>query len=161
MVDIVQIDESFENWEGLLALVQEAFDYMHTRIDPPSSAIKLTADTLKSKAHEEIGYAAMIDGKLVGCLFCRQDAEDILYVGKVAVLPNLQGQGIGRAMLKAAEGVAHACGVEKLRLETRIELDNNHMRFEKWGFHKVAEKSHPGFDRVTYIQMEKPIGPVG
>lgn len=159
MVNIVQIDESFENWDGLLALVQEAFDYMNTRIDPPSSAIKLTTDTLKSKAHEEIGYAAMIDGRLVGCLFCRQDGEDTLYVGKVAVLPNLQGQGIGRAMLKAAEGVAHVCGVEKLRLETRIELDNNHMRFEKWGFHKVAEKSHPGFDRVTYIQMEKLIAP--
>lgn len=158
MVEILQIDESFENWDGLLALVQDAFDYMHTRIDPPSSALTLTPESLKAKAHEEIGYAAMIDGRLVGCLFCRQDAHDTLYVGKVAVLPNLQGQGIGRAMLKAAEGVAHACGVQRLLLETRIELDNNHMRFEKWGFRKIAEKSHPGFDRVTFIQMEKPIG---
>ncbi|MUO27991.1 GNAT family N-acetyltransferase [Agrobacterium vitis] len=157
MVEIIQIDEHFENWDDLLALVLEAFDYMHPLIDPPSSALKLTAEALKAKAHEEIGYAALIDGKLVGCLFCRQSEADRLYVGKVAVLPGLQGQGIGRAMLKAAEGVAHACGVRHLQLETRIELDNNHKRFEKWGFHVVGEKSHPGYDRATFVLMEKPL----
>lgn len=157
MVEIVQIDEHFEDWDALLALVLDAFDYMHPLIDPPSSALKLTPEALKTKAHEEIGYAALIDGKLVGCLFCRQSAPDRLYMGKVAVLPGLQGQGIGRAMLKAAEGVAHACGVKYLELETRIELDHNHKRFEKWGFRIVAEKSHPGYDRTTFVQMEKPL----
>ncbi|MCM2291652.1 GNAT family N-acetyltransferase [Allorhizobium sp. BGMRC 0089] len=155
MVEIIQIDEHFEDWQSLLALVLKAFDYMHPLIDPPSSALKLTPEALKAKAHEEIGYAAMIDGALVGCLFCRLHEPETLYLGKVAVLPDMQGQGIGRAMLKAAEGVAHACGVRVLELETRIELDHNHRRFEKWGFQTIAKKSHPGYDHATYVTMQK------
>ncbi|MGG7517441.1 GNAT family N-acetyltransferase [Allorhizobium undicola] len=156
-MEILQIDESFKDWDGLLALVLAAFDYMHPLIDPPSSALKLTPETLRAKAAEEIGYAAMMDGRLVGCLFCRQEGAETLYLGKLAVLPDLQGKGIGRAMLAAAEGVARACGVTRLKLETRIELKGNHERFAAWGFRRVAEKSHPGYERTTFVEMVKPL----
>nr|WP_307157745.1 GNAT family N-acetyltransferase [Rhizobium paknamense] len=156
-MEIRQIDESFTDWDGLLALVLNAFDYMHPLIDPPSSALKLTPESLKAKAHEEIGYIALDEGRLVGCLFCRQESEETLYLGKLAVLPTLQGKGVGRAMLAAAEGVAKACGVTRLRLETRIELKDNHRRFAAWGFAKTADKSHPGYDRTTFIEMVKAI----
>ena len=31
----------------------------------------------------------------------------------------------------------------------------SHATFAAWGFERTAEKSHPGFTRVTFIEMRK------
>ncbi|EJZ16670.1 GNAT family N-acetyltransferase, partial [Rhizobium sp. Pop5] len=78
-----------------------------------------------------------------------------LYVGKLAVLPAAQGKGLGRRLLAVAEETAAALGLAALRLETRIELTDNHAVFAAWGFERTAEKAHPGFTRTTFIEMRK------
>lgn len=149
-----RIDESFARWSELLDLILASFAYMEGRIDPPSSAIGLTVESLAEKARAEIAYAAEDTGKLTGCIFLRPEA-DCLYVGKLAVLPSAQGKGIGFRLLATAEQQARDLGLAALRLETRIELTGNHSTFAAWGFAKTAEKSHPGFTRVTFIEMRK------
>ena len=54
-----------------------------------------------------------------------------------------------------AEAIARDLGKPALRLETRIELTGNHRRFGAWGFVRTAEKSHAGYDRITFIEMQK------
>ena len=149
-----RIDESFERWSELLDLIRASFAYMEGRIDPPSSAIRLTVESLAEKARVEIAYAVENEGRLAGCIFLRPET-DCLYVGKLAVLPSAQGKGIGRRLLDIAEKTACDLGLPALRLETRIELVGNHSTFAAWGFAKTAEKSHPGFARVTFIEMRK------
>ncbi|MBB3388562.1 N-acetylglutamate synthase-like GNAT family acetyltransferase [Rhizobium sp. BK275] len=149
-----RIDESFARWSELLDLVLASFAYMEGRIDPPSSAIRLTVESLAEKAKAEIAYAVENDGRLAGCIFLRPET-DCLYVGKLAVLPSAQGKGIGRRLLDIAEKTACDLGLPALRLETRIELVGNHSTFAAWGFAKTAEKSHPGFVRATFIEMRK------
>lgn len=127
---------------------------MDGRIDPPSSALRLTAASLEQKALAEIVFLAVDRDDIVGCIFCRPET-DCLYVGKLAVLPERQGSGVGRMLLSAAERQAHALGLSGLRLETRIELVENHTRFGVWGFEKTAEKRHAGYDRTTSIEMTK------
>ena len=153
-VSIRQIDESFQRYEELLALIMDSFAYMDDVIDPPSSAHRLTVASLKDKARDEIGLVAEVDGRLVGCAFLRPE-EDFLYVGKLAVSPEAQGSGIGRGFLAEAEAIARELGKPALRLETRIELTGNHRRFGAWGFVRTAEKSHAGYDRITFIEMQK------
>jgi hypothetical protein len=58
-------------------------------------------------------------------------------------------------MLRAAEAYAAECRLPCLRLETRIELEENHRLFAQWGFVRTAEASHPGFTRPTFIEMRK------
>jgi len=149
-----RIDESFARWNELHDLILASFAYMEGRIDPPSSAIRLTVESLAEKARAEIAYAVENEGRLAGCIFLRPEA-DCLYVGKLAVLPSAQGKGIGRRLLDIAEKAACDLGLPALRLETRIELVGNHSTFAAWGFAKTAEKSHPGFTRVTFIEMRK------
>ncbi|MBW9052217.1 GNAT family N-acetyltransferase [Rhizobium mesosinicum] len=149
-----RIDESFVRWAELLDLILVSFAYMEGRIDPPSSASRLTVESLAEKAKAEIAYAVENAGQLAGCIFLRPEA-DCLYVGKLAVLPSAQGKGIGRRLLEIAEETARELGLQALRLETRIELFGNHKTFAAWGFERTAEKSHPGFARVTFIEMRK------
>jgi GNAT superfamily N-acetyltransferase len=151
---LVRLDEDFADWQGLLLLILDAFAFMNGRIDPPSSALDLTPSSLKDKARSEIAYV-LIDGvTLLGCIFCKPE-PDCLYIGKLAVAPSRQGRGIGRRLLDAATACAGELGLPSLRLQTRIELSENHAVFAAWGFVKTGAFSHPGHDRVTFIEMCK------
>ncbi|SCX22469.1 GNAT family N-acetyltransferase [Agrobacterium rosae] len=153
-MDIVRIEQSFGRFDELLALIRSSFAYMDGIIDPPSSAHRLTSETLMQKVKDEIAFAAIDGEDLLGCIFCKPEATS-LYVGKLAVSTNAQGKGVGRALLAKAEDIASSLGLTALRLETRIELTGNHQRFSTWGFTKTAENSHPGYDSITSIEMTK------
>jgi ribosomal protein S18 acetylase RimI-like enzyme len=153
---ILLISSDFDRWEDLLRLIQESFAYMDGVIDPPSSAQKLTADNLREKAKDEAGFAAVIDDELAGCVFIKEK-DDRFYLGKLAVAPAFEGQGIGRKLVEKAEQLAVACGKPVMELQTRIELTRNHAVFEKLGYRKVAETAHPGFTRTTSVTMRKEI----
>ena len=155
---IVRLDQTFTRWDELLALIRATFASMNGRIDPPSSALSLTAASLAEKAKAEIGHVAIHGEKLIGCLFLRPEA-DCLYIGKLAVLPEAQGKGLGKRLLTIAEETAAALGLPALRLETRIELTDNHAVFAAWGFTRTAEKAHPGFARTTFVEMRKILDP--
>jgi ribosomal protein S18 acetylase RimI-like enzyme len=153
-VSIRRLDGNFSGWDELLKLVQESFAFMEDRIDPPSSAVDLTTEVLRQKAGAETVFAAFAAETLAGCIFCRAETDG-LYIGKLAVSPRYQGKGIGRQLLGATEELARQQGLSTLRLETRIELVENHAIFAAWGFGKTAEKAHPGFSRTTSIEMRK------
>lgn len=153
-VEITQPPKDFDDWVGLLALLQRAFAYQAPRIDPPSSVDKLDARGLASKAKEEQLFLAFEGRQVIGCIFARIEA-DCVYVGKHAVLPGRQKQGLGRKLMQAAEAFAIRVGRNALELETRIELVENHEAFKAMGFTKVAEHAHAGYDRPTFISMRK------
>jgi ribosomal protein S18 acetylase RimI-like enzyme len=156
-MDIVRIEQSFDRFEELLELIRASFAYMDGVIDPPSSAHRLTPETLMQKAKDEIALAALDGDELLGCIFCKPELSS-LYVGKLAVSSKAQGRGVGRALLSKAEHTASSLGLAALRLETRIELTGNHQLFSAWGFARTAENSHPGYDRITSIEMTKRLG---
>ena len=141
-------------WGELLALLHEAFEYQRARIDPPSSLYRLDAASLAQKAQEETLFVATDAGQLVGCAFARLE-RDCVYVGKVAVRPGWQGQGLGRRLMQAVECHALQTGRSVLELETRIELVENHATFAALGFVRTAEHAHAGYDRPTYVTMQK------
>lgn len=99
-------------------------------------------------------FLAAEDGELVGCLFAKPQPGS-LYLGKLAVLPHRQGQGIGRRLMQAAEDFARRTGHAVLELDTRIELTENHATFTALGFVKTAEHAHDGYDHTTFITMQK------
>ena len=146
----------FVDWRNLLELLRSAYAYMESRIDPPSSLLKLDVEQLESKAREEVLIVAVKGRRLIGCAFaCLRD--DCVYVGKLAVDGAVRGQGVARKIMHAAEMVARENGRSFVELETRIELIENHETFAALGFSKVAESAHPGFDRPTSITMRKPV----
>ena len=137
-----------------MQLLHAAFAFQHDRIDPPSSLHKFDANSIAVKAKDEYLFLAFDDGELVGCIFARPQPGSV-YVGKLAVWPERQGQGTGRRLMQAAEDLARRSGLAALELETRIELTENHMTFAALGFVKTAELAHEGYDRPTYIRMRK------
>jgi GNAT superfamily N-acetyltransferase len=142
----------FADWATVRALVLEAFAYMQGRIDPPSSALRMTVSSMAADAMAGALLLAESDGALAGCVFARP-RRDALYIAKLAVRPDLQGRGIGRALIAATRDEARARGLAAVELETRVELIENHAAFARLGFVKIAETAHPGYARPTSITM--------
>ncbi len=153
-VEIRCVDPGFRAWGEILGLLQTAFAYQRDRIDPPSSVDRLNEESLAARSREEQLIIATHEGRLAGCVFAKRSSA-FVYMGKLAVWPHLQGRGIGRLLVQAVEDFAREGGHSLLELETRIELTENHETFAKLGFVKVAEKAHEGFDRPTFITMQK------
>lgn len=155
-LEIMQAPSGFRQWAELWELLLAAFDDQRARIDPPSSLYRLDAELLARKAQDETLFLAVESGQLIGCAFAKVKV-DCVYVGKVAVKPGRQGQGIGRRLMQAVEHFARQTGRPVLELETRIELVENHQTFAALGFVRTAEHAHEGYARPTYITMHKPL----
>ena len=155
-ISITRIPVDFDRWDDVLALIMRAFASMDGLIDPPSSAHLLTADNLRDKARRETGFVALKSDRIVGCVFAlEREAE--LYVGKLAVAPDCQGQGIGRRLMQAIEDLARGRGKTAIELQTRIELTGNHAAFARLGFRETERTAHEGYSRPTSITMRKAI----
>ncbi|MBN9220619.1 MAG: GNAT family N-acetyltransferase [Mesorhizobium sp.] len=155
-VSIAGIPADFSRWDEVLALIMRAFAFMDGVIDPPSSAHLLTVDALRAKARRETGFLAFDGDRIVGCVFALERTDDV-YIGKLAVAPDSQGQGIGRKLMRAVEILALSRGRAVLELETRIELTANHAAFARLGFHETDRTAHEGYVSPTSITMRKTI----
>lgn len=153
-ISMVRLAADFGRWDDLLALIGRAFAYMDGVIDPPSSAHLLTANGLAEKAKREAGFLAIESDRMVGCVFALERARDF-YVGKLAVEPGRQGQGIGTRLMRAVEDLARERGKNAIELQTRIELTANHAAFARLGFRETERTAHAGYDRPTSITMCK------
>lgn len=146
----------FADWPGLLALIRRSFAGMAGRIDPPSSAGALTAGALAAKAREErLLLVRDAAGRPLACAFLRLPPEGPAYLGKIAVEPDCQDRGLGRALLAEAERAAAAAGYAALELQTRVELLDNHAVFAALGFELSGETRHPDYARTTSLTFRK------
>jgi N-acetylglutamate synthase-like GNAT family acetyltransferase len=101
---------------------------------------------------EDMVAQAEDDSSLVGCVFLNP-RTDAMYLGKLAVDPSRQGEGIGRRLFKASLAVAKAQKFAEIELRARIELTKNHTAFATLGFRETGRTAHDGYDRPTSVTM--------
>ena len=135
-----------------LALIKTAFAAMDGRINPPSSAHRLTlADLQKHCLEDEVWITG------TGPLACMilQSRADHLYLGKLAVAEAARQRGYARQLVTLAEARARKLALPALKLQTRVELTENHAVFKKLGFLETGRTRHPGYAHDTSITFTK------
>ena len=105
-------------------------------IDPPSSAHRLTPETLRAKAQAEIGFLALGRRHDRRLRLHRRDRPTISISASSLSLPAHQGRGVGRRLLEAAERHAAGAGKPLIELQTRVELTGNQRAFRSLGFRR-------------------------
>jgi predicted GNAT family N-acyltransferase len=85
---------------------------------------------------------AKLDDRVVGTLMLTDEGSGSVRMRAVAVLPNLQGSGIGRSLVEASENVARRLGFRGMFL---------HARDHAVGF----------YDRLGYVVESEPFVEVG
>ena len=136
------------------ALLTGAFAYMDGRIDPPSSLGRMSPEALaRAAAKNELWVLPAPEAPLACMLLTAQ--ADHLYLGKLAVSVSARGRGLARRMVLHAEARARELGLPCLRLQTRVELVENHAAFRRLGFVETGRTAHAGYDRPTSVTFEK------
>ena len=95
----------------------------------------------------EIVFVAELDDRLAGVLVLSK-ADDGFLIENVAVLPDLAGRGIGRALLIHAEREAMARGYDSIYLYTNERMLENIAWYAKAGFVEYERRSEQGLCRV-------------
>jgi GNAT superfamily N-acetyltransferase len=150
----IRIAPNYPHWPAVLRLILDTFAFMEGRIDPPSSAHRLTIADMSAQAATGAVWVVEDNATPIACLFAKPQG-DALYVGKLAVAETHRRHGLARRLIAAAEAEARARNLPRLELETRIELTENHTAFARMGFVKTAETAHPGYARPTSITMSR------
>ena len=86
-------------------------------------------------------------GRITGILVLEETPEGFL-LDNIAILPEGQGKGYGRALIEFAEAEARRRGFAEIRLYTHEMMTENIVLYKRIGFvetHRISEK---GFDRV-------------
>jgi predicted N-acetyltransferase YhbS len=136
------------------ALIRAAFAAPPVVLDPPPSALGITADRLTAHLSRSGGAVAESDGRIIGVVLW-EAGDGALQVSRLAVDPQARRQGIARALLAAAEGAAQRQALPRLRLGTRLALVGNRRLFADCGYVEVARHAHPGYPEPTWVEMEK------
>jgi ribosomal protein S18 acetylase RimI-like enzyme len=138
-------------------LIRVAFAAQSLQTDPPSSALKETADSIAAALWDGGGACADAMDALVGAVLWAEKAGG-LYMGRLAVHPDWRGQGIARAFVALAEGEARRRRLPRLHLSVRLTLHDNRRLFRACGFTEGERHAHPGYDAPTSVDMEKLLG---
>ncbi|MEJ7766210.1 MAG: GNAT family N-acetyltransferase [Chitinophagaceae bacterium] len=80
--------------------------------------LKFTEEEL-TEEKDEILIGAFEDDKMLGCCMLVKEGEKHCRLRQMAVLNNLQGKGIGRAMMIFAENIARDRGYRKITMHAR------------------------------------------
>ena len=89
---------------------------MAAGMDPRSSWTRTTVDDLARRLTLGGGFLALQGQRAVGCVGFRPDGAQTLTLGKLATLPEMRGQGVGTALVRAVEQVAAERGCGRLLL---------------------------------------------
>ena len=127
------------------ALVQRAYGHYVARIGrrPPP----MDDDYPALVAAGEVWL--LVDDRLAGLVVLRT-VDEYLLVDNVAVDPERQGEGLGRALLAFAEHEARLRELDELRLYTNVAMTENIALYRQLGWHEFDRTGDGTYSRVHF-----------
>jgi GNAT superfamily N-acetyltransferase len=135
--------------EAILGLVQRAYEHYVERIGGRPGP-------MNTDYAEEVGQGlvsvAEEEGAIVGLIVLVREPDHLL-VKNVAVEPERQGEGFGRALLAFAENMARTVGTPTLRLYTHVLMTENRALYARLGYEETHRRTDDGFERVFFTKQ--------
>jgi tRNA threonylcarbamoyladenosine biosynthesis protein TsaE len=119
--DLVVSIASPQDAAAMVEVIHTAFG-ARPPVDPPSSAIEETAETLAASLRRGSGIFAQVGGRPAGVIVVLPGTDGVAKFSRVSVHPDLQRHGIASAMVTAAEEIAAIQGFKRVELLTRSEF---------------------------------------
>jgi predicted GNAT family N-acyltransferase len=102
------------------------------------------------KEKDNIHIAAYEDDRMLGCCMLVEEEPQTVRLRQMAVVNDVQGKGIGRALMQFAENLARDRGYKKITMHARRNAQGF---YEKMGYKKKGDE----FTEITipHVVMEK------
>ena len=111
--------------------------------------LHFTEEELEKEKHN-LHIAAFEDDTMLGCCMLVEEDPQTVRLRQMAVINDLQGKGIGRALMQFAENLARDRGYKKITMHARKTATGF---YEKMGYRKFGNE----FEEITipHYVMEK------
>lgn len=109
-------------------------------LDPPSTALAETVESVVAALGQHGGLLCRVDGVPAGALLFDIDGG-ALAMRRVSVVPHFQARGVASALVGVAEEIAASRGYDDVTLRARTELPATLVFWARRGY---AELSHAG-----------------
>ena len=129
---------------ALYDLVQRAYAVYVPRFGLRPAPMDADYDAL---VHDGQVWVADEDGAIAG-LIVLEAGPGYLLVENVAVEPERQGAGVGRALLAFAEEQGRGTGLTEVRLYTHVKMTENQALYARLGYREIGRQVEAGFERV-------------
>ena len=129
---------------GISECVRAAYTHYIERIGTPPGPM---LDDYAQVVRDHRAYVIGDGGEVVGVLVL-VDKESGILLDNVAVLPQRQGEGIGRRLIEHAESEARRLGHRHLDLYTHQKMTENVAMYGRIGYVEVERRAERGFPRV-------------
>lgn len=136
-----------EDARALTALMHAAYDRYSTQL--PGVVLPPLTVNYKEEIRAYPVWVAETDLTIIGGLILMPE-KTCMTIANIAVDPQLQGKGVGRALMARAESEAKALNISLLRLATHVALTENVDFYARLGW------SETGRDE-TRIYLQKSI----
>ena len=134
-----------EDRAAVEAIVAAAYARYIARIGKPPGP--MLDDYAARIADGAVSVFEEADGRLAGIIVLVPKPDHLL-LDNVAVRPDRQGRGIGRALIAFAEAEARRAGFRELRLYTHVTMVENIALYTRLGFAETGRGREAGYDRV-------------
>jgi len=120
------------------------------RVDPPSTALAETAESVAATLERDGGLLCRVDGEPAGAMLFGVTGS-ALVLRRVSVVPHFQSRGVASALVGVAEEVAAARGLDDVRLSARAELPATVTFWQRRGYAEISRDA-------TSLQLGKALG---
>jgi len=130
-----------------LARIQKgAFDIYVERMGKPPAPMLVNLS-----AHLEVDtvFVAEAAGRVSGYLVCDESQVPPL-LDTVAVAPDAQGRGLGRALFRYLENSLRRKGFDRYQLYTNVKMVENLALYPRLGFVRTKQVTENGYERVYF-----------
>jgi tRNA threonylcarbamoyladenosine biosynthesis protein TsaE len=138
--DLVVSIASPQDAAAMVEVIHSAFG-ARPPVDPPSTAIEETAETLAASLRRGSGIFAQVDGRPAGVIVVLPASASVAKFSRVSVHPDLQRHGIASAMVASAEELAAIQGFQRVELLTRSAFPEFITFWQHRGF--VVDRAAP------------------
>jgi len=138
--DLVVSIASPQDAAAMIEVIHSAFG-ARPPIDPPSTAIEETAETLAASLQLGSGILAQVGGRPAGVIVVLPGTDGAARFSRVSVHPELQRHGIASVMVNAAEELAAIQGFKRVELLSRSEFPEFITFWQHRGF--VVDRAVP------------------
>ncbi|WZH35341.1 MAG: GNAT family N-acetyltransferase [Microbacterium enclense] len=104
--------------------------------DPDMPPLTQTLDELRAELVENLGCVAVTGHRIVGAVRARRD-RDLLLIGRLAIAPDQQGEGLGTQLLAAVEERGRDDGATEAELFTGGLSEANQRLYEREGYRRT------------------------
>ncbi len=130
--------------ETVRSVVDAAYGHYVARIGKPPGPM---LDNYAKRIADRQTWVLDDDGRIVGILVLEQGPAGLL-LDNIAVLPDSQGKGFGRALISFAEAEARRRGFGEIHLYTHALMSENIALYRRIGFVETHRGNQKGYDRV-------------